>query len=239
MKNYTFLFILLFAASSAKADCTDAYASASYALSHAKQGLSANNFDHQRYYAERSLEAFEKTQGLTENCGCNASREPIWNGMVNLRKAIDPKDWEMGRFYTKKALANAQELLTALDLCTSGQDTVGDVLAYTEPEGAGEDYKDPTELEAQLNLKRMAELTIFEFEKSVKELAGLLGCEEALRLNQSLAEKTEASLQEESLEQTREFYRKQALGIQKRTLSALQQCAGVAGVEQASASGKE
>lgn len=226
MKNNTLLLLLLCIASWAKADCTNAYASASYALSHAKQALSSNNFDHQRYYAERSLEAFEKTQSLTENCGCNASREPIWNGMVNLRKAIDPKDWEMGRFYTKKALTNAQELLTALDLCTSGQDIVDDVVTYTEPEEAGETYKSPEEWEAQLNLKRLAELTIFEFEKSVKELASLLGCEEALRLNQSLAEKTEDALKEETLEQTREFYRKQALGIQERTLNALKQCAG-------------
>jgi hypothetical protein len=121
MKNSTLFIVFLITTFAVKANCTNAYSSASYALAHAKKAMSSNNFDHQRYYAERALTAFEKTQSLTEDCGCEASSESIFNGIDNLTKAIDPKDWEMGRYYTKKAVANAQDLLVALDLCTSGE----------------------------------------------------------------------------------------------------------------------
>jgi len=211
-----------------KADCTNAYSSASYALAHAKRALSSDNFDHQRYYAERALAAFEKTQAMTADCGCDASRQPILEGIDNLQKAIDPKDWEMGRYYTKKAVANAHDLLAALDLCTSGADATpletDSSFASTEEE-AEETLKNPEELEAQLSLKRLAEITIYEFEKSIRELAGMLGCEEAQNLNQSLAEKTEDDLKAESLEETRDFYRKQTITIEERALKALKGCA--------------
>lgn len=208
----------------AKANCTNAYSSASYALAHAKKAMSADNFDHQRYYAERALIAFEKTQAMTEECGCETSDTYIYNGIDNLTKAVDPKDWEMGRYYTKKAVADAQDLLVALDLCTSGEgSTFPDeaTLQYSEPE---EDFKNPEELEAQLALKRMAEITMFEFEKSVRELARLLSCQDELDFNQILEEKTEEALQKESLEETKEFYRKQTVSLQLRALDAIKAC---------------
>jgi hypothetical protein len=227
MKNFT-LFIAFFITTFAiKANCTNAYSSASYALAHAKKAMSSNNFDHQRYYAERALTAFEKTQSLTEDCGCEASAESIYNGIDNLTKAIDPKDWEMGRYYTKKAVANAQDLLVALDLCTSGGRTAiphDDVSPESKETAAT--LKNPEELEAQLALKRMAEITMFEFEKSIKELAGLLSCREELNLNQSLLQKTEEELELESLEETREFYRKQTINMQIRALEVLTDCSG-------------
>lgn len=226
MKNFTLFIAFLITTFAVKANCTNAYSSASYALSHAKKAMSSNNFDHQRYYAERALTAFEKTQSLTEDCGCEASSESIFNGIDNLTKAIDPKDWEMGRYYTKKAVANAQDLLVALDLCTSGERTaIPDDVSPGSKETAAT-LKNPEELEAQLALKRMAEITMYEFEKSLKELAGLLNCREELNLDQSLVQKTEEELELESLEETREFYRKQTINIQIHALEVLTDCSG-------------
>jgi len=226
MKNSTLFIVFLITTFAVKANCTNAYSSASYALAHAKKAMSSNNFDHQRYYAERALTAFEKTQSLTEDCGCEASSESIFNGIGNLTKAIDPKDWEMGRYYTKKAVANAQDLLVALDLCTSGERTAIPLEVTPESKETTATLKNPEELEAQLALKRMAEITMYEFEKSIKELAGLLSCREELNLNQSLLQKTEEELELESLEETREFYRKQTINMQIRALEVLTDCSG-------------
>lgn len=231
MKNYTFFLCCLIGLFTAQADCTNAYSSASYGLAHAKKSLSSNNFDHQRYYAERALTAFEKTESLAANCGCEASGEPIWQGMDNLKKAIDPKDWEMGRYYTKKALANAQDLMAALDRCTSGEDTILPELPQETNTTASDDLKNPEELRAQLDLKRLAEITMFEVEKSIRELAATLGCTESFDLVENIAERSEEQIKEESFDATRQFYLAQSMALQKQALKALADCAGYADEE--------
>lgn len=119
MKKITLLFLFFLLVSPyLSANCDTAYSSATYALSHTKKALGSNNFDHQKYYADRAIEAFEKTKSLVQNCGCDESMNAILDGLENLEKAADPKDWDLGRYYTKRAYANAQELITALDICT-------------------------------------------------------------------------------------------------------------------------
>ncbi len=233
MKSCSLPFLFLCIVFSAQANCTNAYSSASYALAHAKKSLSSNNFDHQRYYAERALTAFEKTEALAANCGCDASSEPIYQGQDNLKKAIDPKDWEMGRYYTKKALANAQDLMAALDRCTSGEDTIIEEPALPDVTAASEELKNPEEMEAQLALKRLAELTLYEFEKSLKELAAILGCNQAIDLRKDFTEHTEEELTRESLESTQQFYRERTLMIQNRALKAISNCGGSQSAEAA------
>ena len=223
------MFILLFSITItiAWSNCNNAYSSASYGLAHTKKALSANNFDHQRYYAERALTAFEKTEKLLEVCGCESSRGPLVNALENLSKSIDPKDWEMGRYYSKKALANAQDVIAALDVCTSGQDAV------MLPENSAdysttvdEELKNPEELEAQQNVKRLAELTLFEIEKSIKELGQILNCDAAKNIHLVMTEKTDKDLESESLEETRIYYQKQGLILQRSAMKALSACSG-------------
>ena len=210
-------------------NCTNAYSSASYALAHAKRALSADNFDHQRYYAERALIAFEKTEQLAADCGCEESHSPIYKGQENLDKAIDPKDWEMGRYYTKKAVANAHDVLAALDLCSSGKPAETIAEAITEGPESDAYVKNPEELQAQQTLKRVTELTFFEFEKSVKELAAILGCGQDVDLLGNKTFKSEEELESESLETTRQYYIQQSIALQKQALDALSECSGVSG----------
>lgn len=225
MKKFTLLLFIASVSVSAQMNCTNAYASASYALAHAKRALSADNFDHQRYYAERALVAFEKTEQLAAECGCEESHSPIYKGQENLDKAIDPKDWEMGRYYTKKAVANAHDVLTALDICSSGK--TSEMIAEVAEDSADSDasVKDPEELQAQQTLKRVTELTFFEFEKSVKEIASLLGCGKAIDLLGNKTFKSEEALESESLETTRQYYLQQSIALQKKALDALSGCA--------------
>ena len=123
MKKLVFCLWILLGLSYVQAkelDCSEAHSPASYALFHTKKALKADNFDHQKYYAERALEAFEKTKSMIENCGCQNALVAIDTGSENLKKAIDPEDWDKGRFFTKKALADAENMIDFLELCTSG-----------------------------------------------------------------------------------------------------------------------
>ncbi|MCV6630830.1 MAG: hypothetical protein OIF50_13340, partial [Flavobacteriaceae bacterium] len=96
-------------------DCTNAQSNTSYVMSHAKRALKSDNFDHQTYYAERSLKAIEKTKGFLSNCNCNGASDPAYEATKSLKLAIDPKDWDEGRYYTKKAIEHIENLMIAMD----------------------------------------------------------------------------------------------------------------------------
>jgi hypothetical protein len=231
MKKYLFLFTLIINTTFLFADCTNAYSSASYTLSHAKKSLSSNNFDHQQYYAERALDALEKTKNLVEKCGCTGPLKAINAGTESLENAIDPQDWEMGRYYTKKALLSTQDVLSFLDMCTEGGTESSYALkadGYLPEDHVNseitEETKKTEELQSQYELKRMAEITLSEFEKKIGELASVLGCHEVSELLAGRALKSEEELKGESLETTRTFYRDQTITIQKALLQALLKC---------------
>ncbi|WP_417360398.1 hypothetical protein [Galbibacter sp.] len=120
MKKTALFFLLIFIAQYSNAQCSSAYSQATYALAHTKKSLSSNNFDHQKYYADRALEALEKAKSLVESCGCSDAIPPILDGLDNLAQSKDPADWEAGRFYAQHAYEYLQTLMTKLDICTSG-----------------------------------------------------------------------------------------------------------------------
>ena len=64
--SFTFILTTLWVS----AKCDNTYTSASYALNHAKKSISSKNFDHQKYYAYKALEALEKARKLIELFHC-------------------------------------------------------------------------------------------------------------------------------------------------------------------------
>ncbi len=76
------------------------------------------------YYADRAIDALEKTKGLAENCGCDNSMDYIFNGLVDLKKSADPEDWDKGRYFAQKAYEELQSLISAFDVCTSSVPSV-------------------------------------------------------------------------------------------------------------------
>lgn len=264
-----FLLFLFLIVGSVKAQCTSTYSMATYALAHTKKSLSSDNFDHQKLYAERAIESFEKDRELVKACGCEESLAQIEKGLDNLYKAVDPKDWEEGRYYTKKALANAHELISTLDICTnkgaaskvdysvatssfSGSGASGTAIAdqknsllekqeqlAAEQEKLIEEqkqlnykieqqqqlaernrYKRQQELEQQMNLKRIAEASLSELEKNLKAIATDLGYEQAIRSLKVDYQRSDDALNNESLEQTRQYYLKQVIKIQQQALDS-------------------
>ncbi|SDQ79446.1 hypothetical protein [Flagellimonas zhangzhouensis] len=116
---------LIFAANATYSQCDNFYSKVTYALSHSKKAMSATNFEHQMYYAERALTALEKSEPFMEDCGCDKAKNKRLDAMETLDKAIEPTDWEAGRFFTKKALGEINELITIVDQCTLGVSSPG------------------------------------------------------------------------------------------------------------------
>ena len=98
--------------------CDNLYAKVTYSLSHTKKAMTATNFEHQMYYAERAYTALEKSKQYQSECGCAKLENKTLDVMEVLEKAIEPYDWEAGRFYTKKSMALINELITSVDECT-------------------------------------------------------------------------------------------------------------------------
>lgn len=231
MKNFLAFLAFTLISLGIQANCTNAYASAGYSLSHAKKSMSANNFEHQQYYAERALMAFEKAQTQIEGCGCQASMNPILDGIENLETALSQTEWDMGRFYTKKAIENAQELLNSLDICTTSetsefhagseetQEVVPDELGALEDK-----LEEVSTLEKQLDFKRIAEIDIANLEQSIRELATLFQCDKVLHILKDRKLRTEEELKAESLEKTKAYYLSQVVSIHNKALFALIEC---------------
>ncbi|MEJ1222100.1 hypothetical protein [Sediminicola sp. 1XM1-17] len=264
------LISILFLNSAIYANCGEAYSSATYALNHTKKSLDSNNFDHQMYYADRAIEALEKTKGLAENCGCDDSTDFILNGLVDLKKSADPEDWDKGRYFAQKAYEDLQSLINAFDVCTSSAPSINysiDNIAATEASstalqmeenGLKEQQKQlelqqqkileqqrllerkieeqkrlaaeiqrarELEYEEQLKLKRIAEISLMEYEAKLKELATALGCSNPSTTNIVNAARSEKALRSETLEATRKYYVDQALLLQKQAVESLNICA--------------
>ncbi|GGG43856.1 hypothetical protein GCM10011414_11880 [Croceivirga lutea] len=144
----TYLFIFLFSITTVvKAQinldaCEKLYNNTTYALAHAKKALKVTGFDHQVYYSERSLAMFENVENEIADCGCLVAEEKSYQAKENLKKAVDPQDWKAGRFYTQKALSEIDELLLALDNCSSEN--------YVEPTVQSINTKESTEMNKNL-----------------------------------------------------------------------------------------
>jgi len=187
-------------------DCSEAHSSASYALIHTKKSLKADNFDHQKYYAERALEAFQKTKALIESCGCQEALNALTEGSENLQKAINPDDWDKGRFYSKKAYTEAQNLMGSLDVCTSGESRVSySDEGYLSSENTNEAQKvnEQKILDQQALLKQKQQQLI----------------EEQRKLNQELEEQRKRS---EQLEIARQKELQQQIRLKVKAEQALQ-----------------
>lgn len=110
-----FLYLTSFIPGPVDDDCSSVYHSATYALSHSKMALHANNFDHQLYYSGKTLEAYKKIADGMKHCGCENAEELILDITMYAKKAADPADWARGRYYSKKVYLNTMDLITVLD----------------------------------------------------------------------------------------------------------------------------
>ncbi|MAU15780.1 MAG: hypothetical protein CMH46_09605 [Muricauda sp.] len=161
--------------------CDNFYSKVTYALSHCKKAMSATNFEHQMYYAERAMEALEKSEAFMAECSCDEAKNKTLDAMETLDQAIEPADWEAGRFFTKKALGEINELITIIDQCTLGTtptvETTGEVTASYEENPAEEKTEtaavESMELEMIKVFEKHANDKLQSAEKAIKQLVEL------------------------------------------------------------------
>lgn len=155
-KHYAlFAFLCFFGANTILSNqCDDFYAKVTYGLSHTKKALGATNFEHQMYYAERALIAIEKSQTFMGECDCAKSEDKTLDVIEVLNKAIDPVDWDAGRYFSKKSMGMINELITILDECTLGttpETIVEDSAEITlEHEAYAEDKENEVSMEEEM-----------------------------------------------------------------------------------------
>lgn len=118
-KHYFFLFsILISHVFYAQSACDDANSDLIYAYSHVKTSYNANNISHLKYYANRSLESFERSKPKLKECGCETAYDLAFESAQLLSKVDAAETFEDGRFFVKRARDIAQESVTELDKCT-------------------------------------------------------------------------------------------------------------------------
>ncbi len=231
MKKLFLLLAMSLCSTAGFSNCTNAYASAGYTLSHAKKSMEANNFEHQQYYAQRALTALEKTRDENETCGCPGASDPILDGIENLNTALSQEKWDNARFYTKKALEDAERVLYSLDVCAMGKEPVQEDTASDDPQtdispespDSGEVSAD-AEWDAKLQIKQAAEDEIAALEKSIRNMAALFECERAMQIVKDRRTKTDEELRAESLSSIKSFYMSQAATLHNKALFALLEC---------------
>lgn len=180
-KTYTAsAFALFFALNIAFSNqCDNFYAKVTYALNHTKKGMTATNFEHQMYYAERALTALEKGKEFMGECGCTKAKDKTLDAMETLDKAIEPVDWEAGRFFTKKAMGQINELITILDECTLGtqtttiMDSADTALEHEAHVEQNENVQNSMELEMIVIFDKHAKEKLIETKKAIDQLVAL------------------------------------------------------------------
>lgn len=202
--------------------CDNFYAKVTYGLSHTKKALSATNFEHQTYYAERALIAIEKSKSYMKECGCVKSEDKTLDAIESLNKAIAPVDWDAGRYFSKKSLGIINELITILDECTLGNSVTVVVEDSADSSLEHEAYADTNENEQGSMEKEM--VTVFDKHSKDRLQSTEKAIEQLVLLSKSFSHTTsEKENDPNSLESHQKAYLQKAKKLLEEGLKALEE----------------
>lgn len=165
--------------------CDNFYAKVTYALSHGKKAMEATNFEHQMYYAERALTALEKSETYMAECSCEKAKNKTLDAMETLDQAIEPADWEAGRFFTKKAIGEINELITIIDQCTLGTSTTTEATVEMTTSYEENPVAEGTETES-VNSMELEMIKVFEKHADDKLQSAEQAIEQLIELSNSI-----------------------------------------------------
>ncbi|WP_420601384.1 hypothetical protein [Flagellimonas sp.] len=201
--------------------CDNFYAKVTYGLSHSKKALSATNFEHQMYYAERALTALEKSKSFMAECGCAKSEDKTLDAIESLNKAIDPVDWDAGRYFSKKSIGIINELITVLDECTLGVSATVVVEDSAETTLENEAY---TDVENEQESMEMEMIKVFEKHSTERLKSTEKAITQLILLSKSFNHGTsEKENDPDSLESHQKAYLQEAKKLLEEGLEALNQ----------------
>ena len=186
-KSHVFVVLAIFFAVQAtySNQCDNFYAKVTYALSHGKKAMEATNFEHQMYYAERALTALEKSETYMAECSCEKAKNKTLDAMETLEQAIEPADWEAGRFFTKKAIGEINELITIIDQCTLGTSTTTEATVEMTTSYEENPVAEETETES-VNSMELEMIKVFEKHADDKLQSAEQAIEQLIELSNSI-----------------------------------------------------
>lgn len=256
MDKITTLFVglMLWSSTIYATDCQFAYQNATYGFQHAETAMDANNIDHLKEYAQRSLEAIERTLASTEKCGCTDANDASYNAIEYLYKALEKDKYENIRFFVEKAKKDAKNILISLDLCSENDP----ISALEIQEGSLQEQEQQlleqqkqlqeqqnklaVQLEeqkrlqaeissqkaamliAQKEIKTSSEATLKELELLINQFTSSMGCKNETSLTKESFVKSVDQLEKESLENTKVFYANKAQEMANAMINRLAGC---------------
>jgi len=187
-KSRVLVVVALFLAANAtfSQQCDNFYSKVTYALNHCKKAMTATNFEHQMYYADRAWTALEKAKASQGDCNCEKAESKTIDAMETLDKAIEPADWEAGRFFTKKALGQINELITLIDQCTLGTSVTASADDYDSEDVAATDQVEAEVAAAPDNSMEMEMIKVFEKHANDKLQSAEKAIEQLVELSKTI-----------------------------------------------------
>lgn len=164
MKKF-FLFPLIFCFYSicfSQTDCSYSQSHIVYAFNNAKNALESNNITHLKFYANKSLEAFERVQSTLGTCKCAEVENHTFESIEKLSKVPPIEKMAEAQYFVGKAKDLAQKIITALDYCT---------LQDNSSTSAITNYETSDLEKEQLKLKQKQEALLKQQETLNKQLA--------------------------------------------------------------------
>jgi len=135
----------------------DALTAASYAYAHSKKAHGSNNVYHTQEYADKAIEAFQKVEGLAEQCNCKKANETAYAARVDMESSLQEDTYERSRFFAKRAKELGSKLLEQLTSCqaSTGSYAQVDEEEYTEEANDIADASEEVSLkQKELELKK-------------------------------------------------------------------------------------
>jgi hypothetical protein len=165
--------------------------------------MSATNFEHQMYYAERALTALEKSEQFKNECDCTKAENKTLDALETLDKAIEPVDWEAGRYFTKKALGQINDLITILDECTLGASTT---VTIADNATTTMEHQAHADDEAPENAMELEMIKVFEKHSSEKLNSAKEAIDQLVELSKTIGAPNGNSIDSNSLEYHQKAY---------------------------------
>lgn len=234
-----------------QANCDDANSYIVNAYSHVKDSYEANNISHLKYYANRSLEAFNLSKTNLTNCGCQTALDLADKAIDLLSKVESAETFEDGRFFVKRAKEASKESMIEIDKCSVNAPTnevpAADVVASTSNQELTdlqneelklkqqqealkqkqEQLKQKLALQKEKELKLKKEQLILSYKSTIS--TNLKTYNETLKIcdcnnHSHLKESTPEDLSTKSIEEIKSYYTSSLKSIASNYLSELDLC---------------
>lgn len=217
----------------------DALTAASYAYSHSKKAHGANNVFHTQEYADKAIEAFEKVEDLTDQCGCKDANETAYEAKTNMVSSLEQDTYERSRYYAKQAKELSPKLLEQLTDCQVNSGSYAEDVAVADEEEIAiaseevsrrkqelEEQKRQLEIEQQKLQQQIAEQQkaqeAFEAQRAAefeKQSAVKVKAEQALKKLESALQELSIAFDDESNFESGKDYVRTENDLQNETLS--------------------